>query len=37
MEWIMPDFKMFPLPVRDVLSADADDEKVFSGLLEEDE
>ena len=37
MEWIMPDFEMIPLPVRDVLSADADDEKCFSGLLEEDE
>ena len=35
MEWVTPDIETIPLPKRDVISADEDDEKVFSGLLEE--
>ena len=35
MEWVPPEIELIPLPVRDILSADEDDEKAFSGLLEE--
>lgn len=35
MEWITPQIEIIPLPTRDVLSVDEDDEKAFSGLLEE--
>lgn len=35
MEWVKPDIEIIPLPTRDVISTDEDDEKAFSGLLEE--
>jgi hypothetical protein len=35
MDWVPPEIEIIPFPERDIISADGDEEKAFTGLLEE--